>query len=403
MSFKHSLKNSFPLFLILLYVPFTLFFGYLHLGDYSPRNYLLLILFFLTVVFINKDGFWQIIKNKYVIILTISLAYVLTFSMFVYKDPLVLLAKILMKNYVLQIVLLIATIMFVKNKKQIKLLNDVLIFSMLISCIVAIGQFFNISAFWWIRRAILPEIVSLPRIAGLSYFNIQLAYQIVFIFPIALMAYHCYKKKVYLFSCLIIFLAGVLSCSRSCWISMLVVLLLYAWKFRYDLPVNVFKLKYLFGFLALVLLLFSVFPFRPVGISGRVSLVAYSFYVVWHEPFGVGPFHYFDRAWEFRQKIKDLAYESYFVERYTSHNQFLLIMVYYGLPVLCLLLLCTFFMLRDSFLVCFGLFLGFVGFVVNSCFHNGGLFLGDPLVFLLLGEVVVLLQYRDLYTVKFCL
>ncbi len=409
-----------PFFSLVFYFPASLYFGYVHLFGFTPRNFLLLFYLLLCILFFDKKRFKEFISTRYFLVLSFVVLYILIFSIFIYKDPLEQVIRNIIQDFGLQIVILAVVLFLINTERQLNIANKLLVFFMLVSCIIAIGQFFGIDAFWNLRRLISSELVAYPRIAGLSYFNIQLTFQLALVFPFTLALYHITKNRLYLLSSAIIFITALFTKSRSCFISFLLMLIIYLLAIKNQLKLKLTKKHLAFFVLLLVLASLALqivlpsrlFKFAGEGSSGRLALYSYAFLTSFKNPLGVGLQNYHSEACLFYPTLDQLFREADYITIYTSHNQYLNILVFYGWPVFFALVYFSIMLLRDSYNLFFSLkgkpmaynalavFVALVGFIINSLFHNDGFFLGNSLVFFIIAELIVIKKLMNIKLYK---
>jgi O-antigen ligase len=142
---------------------------------------------------------------------------------------------------------------------------------------------------------------------------------------------------------------------------------------------------------------------EDTGLDARLPMAVGAFEMTLDNPLGIGEGRYNPVVAEYYRFLFQMAGAEDAVKQ-SSHNQFLNIMVYYGVAGLLLLLLfyAKIFQglkqvrreTKDPLLraTAIGLTGGFAAYIVNSLFHNDGPFLGDIFNWFFIGLALALLN-----------
>jgi len=296
------------------------------------------------------------------------------------------------------------------SENRIRIVVYFLIFGATVSAIVGIGQFFigePFISFWLASGEVSGKALDSVlggRIAGLSNYAVPLSYQLCSIIPLGVALFAFRKKRLgrlqallLIIAIFIILMALSLTLVRSSilgvFIGSSVVLFMK------------FQGKRRSGYLLISgvivgLLLYGIFgyflqPQRFIGLSdvsarSRVPMQLTAINYSLKHPLGTGSY-----------KVSK-SYAPSFVEKesvikeqiitHTSHNQFLNVLTYYGFPGLFLLIAFyrilykgikkqwEFINLNEKYQfewIVAGLAGTFISYLINSWFHNAGLFVGD--------------------------
>jgi hypothetical protein len=298
----------------------------------------------------------------------------------------------------------------VNTQNQLRRLTNVLIWGITVSAIVGIGQYFVGGPFiqlWEHTGGYLPKLGDLQSgyIAGLAQYSIPFSYQLSAIVPLCFSILISRSKKgaqVLLPIVLLILLAALfLTQSRSATVGGMIGLAVVAAGVARRA-----RVKRLFWSAILGIGVYSAYGLfvdprfliiTDTSAQGRIPLYLTALRIGMTHPFGTGRAAYMATAAGFYEPIAQLP-GAEAILRYTSHNQFLNILGYYG--ILGLLLLVGFYVLlfrmlavlktrtvRDKSLnaIRIGLVGAFTAYVVNSLFHNAGPFVGDPVNWYFIG------------------
>ena len=286
--------------------------------------------------------------------------------------------------------------------RHVRFLTYTLVFAMVVSAIVGIGQFLIGGPFvrlWELRGGYLPKLrqVQIGYIAGLAAYSIPLGYQLCTCVPLVsslVISRSTRYRKTLGVIFLLLLLALFLTQSRSAIIGGIVGMAVVAWlsSIRRNLKAPFLVLS--LGAVAYLAYGMYVNPrmatFTEYSAQARLPLFIAAFWTGITHPLGTGRGMYREVAGSFYEMVENLPSASA-VLRHTTHNQFLNMLGYYGLPGLVLLIMFYVFLFRllrvsKSYGVSHPFlngarigFLGaFTGYLVNSSFHNAGPFIGDP-------------------------
>jgi len=296
--------------------------------------------------------------------------------------------------------------------RYVRFLTYTLIFAMVVSAIVGIGQFFIGGPFvrlWELTGGHLPKLreVQLGYIAGLAAYSIPFGYQLCtcvpLVFSLVISRSTRYRKTLGVIF-LLLLLALFLTQSRSAVIGglagMAVVMWLSSTRRNLKAPLLVLSLG------AVAYLLYGIYvnprmmAFTEYSAQARLPLFITAFWTGITHPLGTGRGMYLEVASSFYGMVKEMP-SAAAVLKFTAHNQFLNMLGYYGLPGLVLLIMFYVFLFRllrvsKSSIVShpflngarIGLLGASTGYLVNSFFHNAGPFIGDPINWHFIGLVL---------------
>jgi len=293
--------------------------------------------------------------------------------------------------------------------RHVRFLTYTLIFAMVVSAIVGIGQFFIGGPFvrlWELTGGYHPKLgeVQIGYIAGLAAYSIPLGYQLCtcvpLVFSLVVSRSTRYRKTLGVIF-LILSLALFLTQSRSAVIGgsvgVAVVMSLLSARRNLKRPLMVLSL----GAVAYLVYGMYVSPrmttLTEYSAQARLPLFIVAFYTGITHPLGTGREIYLEVASSFHEIVEEMP-SATAVYEFTAHNQFLNMLGYYGLPGLVLLIMFYIFLFRllraskspgisHPFLngARIGLLGAFTGYLVNSFFHNAGPFIGDPINWYFIG------------------
>ena len=292
---------------------------------------------------------------------------------------------------------------------HLRFVTYVLIAAITVSAVVGIGQYFIGGPFirlWELTGGYLPKLweVHLGYIAGLAAYSIPFAYQLCTSVPLVFGL--CIFRSVWcrgtLFAIfLLLFLSLFLTQARSAVIGALIGIAMILWIRRRGWKLGSVLLFLIIGALAYLLYGMYVTPrmitFTEFSAQARPPLFLVALWTGFTHPFGTGRVAYTEVASGFYGSVQELP-SAEAVFEYTAHNQFLNMLGYYGIPGLVLVIIFYVFLFRlfgigeavslnAGFLngMRAGLLAGFASYLINSCFHNAGPFIGDPVNWYFIG------------------
>jgi O-antigen ligase len=277
-------------------------------------------------------------------------------------------------------------------------------------------QFIGVDFFWHLREniALDPEhvigqqILHRERIAGLAYFNIPLAYQLVALAPLVFsLLFFSKTKSVERFflgiSFTVILLALILSLSRSAILGglagMLTVLILSDHRFK-EVKLTTFAVLSMSTVLLFEPLKHRIFPLENLFVD-RTALYAAALKMISDSPFGIGIGQFNVNAAKYLPELSSYE-DAGLILLQTPHNHFLNITVYTGFIGGLLLIGLYYIIFKGLFdlknktnenyvrILVIGLTGSYSGYIINSMFHNGGPFLGDIIVWYIIGITMFL-------------
>lgn len=300
----------------------------------------------------------------------------------------------------------------IKTTKQIVVFINILLFLMLISAVVALLQFFDVSWAWFLRE-IQGEFTFVREPCGLSLYSLLLSYQLATIIPISFCMLiknrnNVVRRFIILFVILCLFFALATVRVRSAIVGVLFgmffVLLLYK-KWKYGI----------IGLLLVVTLVLIVSYNSPSlfrelttihdeSAAARIPLFLTAFRIILAYPiFGIGIGSFSSYAEDYYQYVSHL-YGAETVLVTSSHNQFLNVWSYFGTPAFILHLVFYYILLKNLIYLykrsnnkdTYILSLGFIGsqlsYIINSLFHNAGPFISDPYIWFYFGLIFALFK-----------
>jgi O-antigen ligase len=316
--------------------------------------------------------------------------------------------------------IILSTLIYIaiQNKEQFHRYNIILILLISVSALIGILQFLGIS--WaWKMRVIQGgyTLSSISEPAGLALYSLHFAYQLSYVFPFALsltMKDKFLQKSnvIFIAALILFFVALILTTVRSAILGMLIgsmFTLVKLKKFKKGLMATV-----ALGIIAVSMFLFMdissvleiITTYDDKSAVGRIPLFLTGLYIAKDNLlFGVGydRFHdYTDHYYGNIYNMQGAAGVSY----HPPHNQFINILVYFGIPGF--LLLSAFYLVivkklsfmqnfTDPYFSCIsaGLLGSYISYIINSSFHNLGPFLSDPYAWFFIGATFVLFKFNE--------
>ncbi|MEW6417129.1 MAG: O-antigen ligase family protein [Nitrospirota bacterium] len=382
-----------------------------HEGPISRRTIILFFVVSIYMIYFFYKKKFKIDKKVNYIVYTIFV--LLLWGLF--TDFLI--NKVPLKNFYasfarLWLPVLIALLLyfFIEKEKHLDKFIYIIIFGVSISGLIGILQFFWGGVFYDIVPRPENMNISSGVIFGLSgmphIYASQLASTIPLILSIIL-SQHKFRK-ILLISFAILTIALILTFVRSaiygCTIG-IITLFLFRLKKKIAIKINIL--------IVILLLLFSVLSgmtehgkrlFQVEGSAlGRIPLAISAFYIAKDNPFGVGRGKYTEEVEEYLWQLKRFEYY-HVVTVTTPHNQFLNVLVYWGIPGFLLLLFFYYKILKQVNIIrkttnneylktlSIGLFCSYIAYIINSLFHNNGAFTGDPFHWYFIGLTFCLIK-----------
>lgn len=433
---------SFPLFLIILIkpllglilsIPLVLYFSYVDVLWISPWNYLIIFLATIVVLVLFLKG--KIKINKYSRRIWIISVSFLFWTIIISLIQGVEFARAITYSLKLVSVFLVGfcTMFFIKNEKQLKFFSYSLIVFMSISAFIGIMQFLGIDFFWKLREllginpnsVVGQQILQRSRIPGLAYFSIPFGYQLTSIVPL-IFGILSVKKRGFLknisirFTLGLCFLALLATLSKSAIVGGIIGLLVV--RFLTSEPKRrkrrIISLAVSLSLLILILnvltnsLIWNNFSKPTSSTLSRVPLFLAAFKIFLNNPFGIGVGQFSKYGAKFFPELSRFP-GSYYILTTSAHNQFLNILVYFGIFGLLFLILFYYYIFKglfrlyrqidNSFVkgIIIGLIGSFTAYITNSMFHNAGPFMIDPFNWYFIGMTMFLFNnYNKIKTSK---
>lgn len=381
----------------------------------NPISQRTIILFIVASIYMMYFFYKKKIKidkkvNSIIYIIFILLIWGLITDFLINKVPLKNIYEVFARVWVPVLIALLSYFL-IETKKHLEKFLYIVIFGVSISSLTGIFQFFLGNIFYNIVPH--PEHLSLDIskkvIFGLSGIPHIYASQLASTVPLilALMLSKSKFKKMLLISFAISIIALLLSFVRSaiygCAISIIILSLITKKRKKIIIALIIVI------FLLLLPALSKISPlserlFQMEGSAlGRIPLALSALYISKDNPFGIGRGRYIEEAEEYLWKLERFEYYKV-VTGTTPHNQFLNILVYWGLPGFLLLISFYYKILRQVNIIrkttnneylkalSTGLLCSYIAYIVNSMFHNNGAFTGDPFHWYIIGVTFVLMK-----------
>ena len=404
-----------PLWGVCLAALFDLWFSYVQALGVPPRNYVVLYLLGFAAVHAMRVGAPTFPRSAHRLVLAVGfLAGLAALQTLISSGD-----NILDTLYGIGaglgagLAIALVTARFVSSERDAFTFVRFVTVVVTLSAVVALLQSAGIEAAWQLRERIGVSglhIAERARVPGLTYFSIQLSYQLATLIPIIGSIWLSgttgpVSRKMYGLACATLGLALAATLSRSglagAVLGMLVVIALSQHRRRW----------LWLGMIALasvgIVTLFDLSGRRDLSLAqlilDRWPHFITAVWIAWDNPLGIGSLHQFTQyASYYYSEIADIQGAS--VARYqTAHNQFLNVLVAYGLPFLVVFV----WFYRELFVMlnrvrkraapasprhalAVGLIGSFVGYQVNASFHNPGPFTGDLFNWYCIGLAVAL-------------
>jgi len=401
-----------------------LYFSYVQTFGLPPRNYLLVYLLAVAFARVMRRGAIPVPRSAYRLLIPTTLlvvwAVVLRLSV---GDRVADALYDVGSGLGAAVAIGILTVCLLEDGRDVRAFVHCVAVFLTLSSAVALLQFVGVEAAWRVREmlgvdadsAIAWQILQRERPPGLTYFSIQLSYQLITLFPILgsvwlARATTSATRRLYGLACVMMALALVATLTRSAIAGAVVglgaVIMLSAPRRRlWWLVVTT---------VACVALVSAVDLGSRRGLSwealayGRLALYVTALRVAVDNPLGVGAHSRFSEyAANYYSEVVDLPGAHVVLGR-AAHSQFLNVLLALGVPGLLgflwfyrelfrLAMRLRRSMALDTYLqaVSSGLVGAFVGYVVNSFFHNAGPFSGDPFHWYWVGLVLVIARAAE--------
>ena len=270
-------------------------------------------------------------------------------------------------------------------------LSKIIIILVLISALTAIGQGIGIEWLWELREkiyfdsisSIADQITTRERPCGLAYFAITLSYQIIAALGLSFVYFLKGRNKLLWIFILSILLTGIaVGLTRSAFLGIMLAFIYYVYRTGIK--------KILIGGLLVLLILAISWQFIPelyredASGYGKFALQWVGVNTLINHPLGTGTENYLEVAGPYFYLVDGWKGEGQ-VETHMSHNQFINSGLYYGISGLLLVIFFYIYYWKEVGLIrkdCWAESMGFrmfiIAYIINSLFHNAGLFAGDP-------------------------
>ena len=347
----------------------------------------------------------------------LQISFVLVIWMFIvnlFTTPLALTLRVVGGRVLIGVVIAFCIYYFAGQINRLRSLTYILIAGVLVSTLVGIGQYFVGEPFisLWLQTGglekMMPALLG-GQIAGLAAFSVPLAYQISATIPLLfglLISRSPSRAKKIMWVILIILIIGLmLTGSRSSFIGvplgLIAIALVSSGKNRLSKAFLLFLVA-IIGYVVIALHFAPRFLMMDAAALARVPLTLATLGIALNYPLGTGLGGFTAAAAEIFPQVAHLP-GAELVLVTTSHNQFLNVLGYYGIP--------GFFLLVVFYVVLFkglktlrsrstgnqfltgmqiGLLGSFIAYVVESSFHNAGPFIGDPVHWYFIGIALAL-------------
>jgi O-antigen ligase/polysaccharide polymerase Wzy-like membrane protein len=392
-----------PLWGVCLAAMLDLFFSYVQTLRLPPRNYLLSFMMVLVLIRFLQGGMEPLPRSAYRLLLAIGFLVTLAVIMTVIGTPSLLDALYgLGGGLGAGLAIAACVAFFVNDERDALTFVGFVALCLMVSSVVALLQFAGVEAAWRLREslgeesAVLGAITARVRPPGLTYFAIQLSYQLVSVIPLVGSLWlatraNVARRRLYGLVCAILILGLAATLTRSALggaVAGLGTVILLARRRQ-----RVMWLTIIAVLTVAVIGFFDLSERRGLTtdqlMSDRLPHFITAVRIAWDNPFGIGGLSQFNEyAAQYYAEIADLP-GAEAVLKSTAHNQFLNILVAFGIFGLFGLLWfyrALFKLLgrvrRDAHgagvrTLAAGLIGGNVGYIINASFHNPGPFSGD--------------------------
>jgi O-antigen ligase len=285
------------------------------------------------------------------------------------------------------------------------------------SALVAVLQYLGISWAWQLRE-IQGHVLHRQGPPGLSLYCLHLSYQLASMLPLAysMVLVNKFERKrqnIYSWGTVLIAVSLVLTTVRSAILGGAIGVLLTSYMLRKNRRILA---RFLTATIAIVLVFYflnvtselkRVVMIANDSASIRIPLYFSALCVARDNPlFGVGSGRYEETAEDYYGLIYHLR-GSHVIGVTGTHNHFLNILVYFGIPGIALLIAFYFILFsklvsiyKDCYRNCYryvavGLIGSYVSYLINSFFHNSGPFISDPYNWFFIGITFVLFKFAE--------
>lgn len=401
-----------------------LYFSYVQVLVLPPRNYLLAYLVALALVRVMWGDVARLPRSAHRLVLVTGLLVALAAAMtLIGPDSLVDALYGLGGGLGAGMAIAAITAFFVNDERDALTFVRFVTICLVLSSLVALLQFAGVESAWRVREllggnqggAIVGAISERARAPGLTYFAIQLSYQLATLIPITGSLWLAapagsMTRRVYGLSCVMMALGLAATLTRSglaaAAAGMATVIVLSRRRQRWLWLVMTASVT------IAVIGIFDVSERRGLSLlqltAERLPHFVTALRIAWDNPLGIGGLSQFNQyAVQYYAEIADLP-GAEAVLRSTTHNQFLNLLVAFGVPGLVGLVwfYVELFKLlgrvrrRDTQdgrlrILASGLTGASVAYLVNASFHNPGPFSGDLFSWYWIGLTVALARMAD--------
>jgi hypothetical protein len=412
-----------PLWGVCLAALLDLYFSYVQTFGLPPRNYLLAYLLGLLVLRTMGSGVRILPKSAYRLALATGflLALVLVRSLISSGGRLNILYG-LAGGLGAGLAIAAVTARFVEGQREAYTFIRFVTIGLLISSVVALLQFIGVESAWHLREllgvdesVVSHQIRERGRVPGLTYFAIQLSYQLVTVIPLVGSIWLApgpgvASRQRYGVACATMALGLAVTLTRSgigaAMAGIAAVILRTPGRRRW-LWLGVMGLA-----AAVIIGIVDLEERRGVSVdqlsADRLPHFITALWIAWDNPLGIGSSGQFtEYAAYYYSEVADLP-GAELARTQTAHNQFLNVLVVLGIPGLIGLVWFYYELVTllarirrrlplDSPVraVAVGLTGAFVAYIVNSSFHNGGPFSSDPFNWYWIGLTVALARMAE--------
>ena len=408
-SLKHLMFS-----LLLLCFASDLFFSYFPIGPVPVRNYLWgLGLTLILLIWLLKASLYIRLGYPEKIILLLSVLGVTTtiLNVGLSLEVLVSLIRVLLIPYG---IFVLATFVFNLSVSFVRLFIAAVVLLTAFSALIALLQWLNVGFAWELRQSmpassddigstLLNALNGRHRPYGMSYFPISLAYQVCWAFPLAWYVaerssnFPLFIRRLGAISALLLLLAVFASGTRSASIALIVQLIIIMWakgyvslRLRSVIPIVVVLSAVLIGVLYIQS---DRWLLNDSSALSRYWLLYVGVLFIFDNPLGQGfdwsVYNAFKQSFLASSPFLDASLAAE-IRVNAPHNQFINTAIYYGWTGVLFVLAFYYWIIRKLFSISretkliqnylpHALLAGFSGYLVNSMFHNAGLFVGDHL------------------------
>ena len=407
-----------PFWCVIFVIIMHFWFGSIEYGVY-PRIwsiFLLGIIVILRQVYYRPVSLYTILKqDKYTkVIIEISVA------LFIWQIVCNIMNNIglssighLFVRIVSPLVLAISIYLLLNNKKIFSRFINYIILAITVSALIGLFQSLQMPFAWQIREMIGGYLHNKPEPSGLALYSLHYAYQLSTVIPIIFVkivsSEERTKKVLYTLICILfilaLFPAEVRSAMLGTALAILVSIFHLKKKSKYLVITAVIGVLVVSMSFTLNLLSRTQLTLEDESAKARIPLFLTALEIAQDNPiFGVGSGRYSTTAQDYFYRISYMT-GARTVLRTSAHNQFLNILVYYGLPGFILVVFFYYIMIKRLHYIVnttedpqikqwgIGLLGSQVSYITNSSFHNMGPFISDPYIWFFIGAIFVLFKF----------